>query len=478
MSGTVGAVSDLLSVPDVAGVLPGAATTLLSQLDGLLQTAAYAGVTFDMLDVREEMGRRVVKFLFPHSDAADYQDLGALQGPMTVTGLIGGADYVIRAERMRAAFLAKGPTSLLHPWLGEIQVILMRPGEIRYDMGEQGLARVQFVVERYTPPAAAATDTLGALLTKADALIDSAQLAIEQLLAPVALPLTLVASVSSFLSSTVLTWSSMITAGTGSASPTAAMTSAGVAPVAIDGDFASVCQPSLNALSAGIEAPASNADTTFADQVAALLFATPLAIAVAAQEQSAPAIGSAAGATIDTAPVLDPTQATNFLLATATLTAALGTTNAASAAGTGVPVLALASSASILAQAVSLGVSLPFVSQQDAVAWRGTLDASLAALAAQVVAIGVSQPLAANALYQALAGLRSALAADFNALIGRLPAVKTITTNKPMSAWLIALALSGDDPSSMQGTLKDIVSRNGITNPGVVPAGNLQVLQS
>jgi prophage DNA circulation protein len=459
--------------------MSGLLSAVMSNLDGVLQTAAFDGVTFDMVDVREVAGRRLVKFLFPHSDLAAFRDLGAEQGDITITGIIGGDDYVIRAERMRMAFLTEGPAVLLHPWLGEMIVVLMPRPEIQFHLAEIGVARLQFVVQRYDPPTAGPTDTLGALLTSADALIDSGTLMIEQVLAPVALPLALFASLTGFFSEASAVWNGLIGSGTGLTALSAQLSAAaaGASPVAIGDGFAAVAQPSLTALSTGVQAPTNNIDTTFADTVAALLFATPAAIAAASQQTATPAIGSAAGAVINTAPVLDPTETVNLLLAAATAIAALGDAPAASVSGSGLAPLAIATAAAILAQAVSVGVSLPFTSQQDAITWRGTLDGALSALAGQVVTIGVAQPIAANAVFNAIAGLRAAVAADFNSLIGRLPAVITITTNRTMSAWLIALYLAGDTPSNMLAALQDVVQRNGVVNPGVVPAGALEVLQ-
>jgi hypothetical protein len=75
-----------------------------------------------------------------------------------------------------------------------------------------------------------------------------------------------------------------------------------------------------------------------------------------------------------------------------------------------------------------------------------------------------------------LASLKAALAADLNSLIGRLPAVVTIMIPRTMSAWTLAEYISGDDPGQVFATYQDIIARNNIRHPALVPPGPLEVL--
>ncbi len=73
--------------------------------------------------------------------------------------------------------------------------------------------------------------------------------------------------------------------------------------------------------------------------------------------------------------------------------------------------------------------------------------------------------------------LRAAWVADMNERIGRLPSVALLTPPGPTTAWHIAQHLVGDDPSQIVATVQDLVRRNGLRHPALIPAGTvLEVL--
>ena len=64
-----------------------------------------------------------------------------------------------------------------------------------------------------------------------------------------------------------------------------------------------------------------------------------------------------------------------------------------------------------------------------------------------------------------------------SATLGRLPVVLTVQAQVSLPAWIIANDLAGDTPGLVVPLLVDLVRRNGVQNPALVPPGPLDVLQ-
>ena len=109
-------------------------------------------------------------------------------------------------------------------------------------------------------------------------------------------------------------------------------------------------------------------------------------------------------------------------------------------------------------------------SRDDAIAWRGTVDAALATVQAELAAAN------AGAAWRSLRDVRTAWARDVNEAIGRLPAVQHFTIGATLSAWEIALAAAGDTPSAIRPALLDFVRRNRIRHPGLVAPGRYEIV--
>lgn len=418
--------------------------SLFSLLDSLFG-ASFRGVDFHIPDTREEVGRRVQRFWFPGRDDTVHQDLGAHEGPITVTGLIVGDDYVSRARALRAAFLEAGPGTLVHPWLGEIEVVLAQPATISFSEREIRLARFDAVFERAATSGGTPIDTLAGLLDRLQQLRGQVRATIARILAPVRQTVALVAGVQGFVASTATTWRSLIAAGRG-----------------------------LSALGNGLDAgfrgldgvPSLAADGDYGGAVSDRLAAVPKAISDAGAPPLPPAIGPAAGATVPSV-VIAPEDAATVLLDAGD---ALVATTAA------VPGLALAAGIQARVEAVAAATTIEHASREDAIAWRDRLDAALEASARDAAVLARSYPVEGHALWTATTGLRAALRADFNERIGRLPAVRILPARAGVaSAWAIAHHLVGDDPTRVVPMMQDLIRRNGIRHPAAVPAD--QVLE-
>ncbi|GGG31037.1 hypothetical protein GCM10010964_18720 [Caldovatus sediminis] len=439
MSGSLLAASGLL-----------ANTPLGALLDGLFP-ASFRGVAFHMPDVRHEVGRRVVRFFFPGLDATVHEDLGALDGGIAVTGLLLGDDYVRRAEALAEAFRTPGPGTLVHPWLGELQVVLARPAQILFSERELRLARFDALFEPWIERVPARLDTLGGLLAAVDGLRAEARALLRAALAPALLPLAALAAVQDFATATGALWARLAAAGRGSGALRAAL----AAPL---GGLGAIGALAL--------------DDGYPDAVAARLFAAPAALSAAAAPPPAPAIGPAAEALAappaPRARVAAADAARVLLEAAAALAPAAADQEPAAS-------LALALAAASRTEAAACVADLAFESRQEALAWRARLDAALAATATEAARQAATGRVAApGALWRAATALRTALAADLNERIGRLPGVATLRLPAgaaAMPAWLAAHHLAGDDPGRVVAVLEDLVRRNRLRLPGAVAGG-------
>lgn len=219
-------------------------------------------------------------------------------------------------------------------------------------------------------------------------------------------------------------------------------------------------------MSGSTGASASNSD--FPTAVSAALIATLAAWAQAA----APLVPSAVapGAILTPAPAADPTDVTNTLLWTLPAIIQLG------GGPTPAPAMAAALQAAIVAAAIQAASTINYASRQDAQAMGAKLYAAIDQAIAATAVLAASDPLAITPVWRDLLGLKAALAADLNALIGRLPAVVAVNTTRTMPVWLLAHYAYGDTPNKIFAMWQDIIARNAIRNPAVMQAGGIELL--
>lgn len=488
LAGSVGAMGGLANLSGLGGM-----TSLIA---ATLAEASFRGVKFSMPTSEDEVGRRVVQMFFPGRDDFAVQDLGKLEGPIHIHGLICGDDYVYRAAQMRAALLQKGPATLKHPWWGELKVRLIGdPARIGFDENRQGIATLEMTVVREPVPAAAGQswpDSLTSLLNKADRVLDAATSVMQQVLSPVLLGVSLVHTVENSVAQTGAMFGGLM----GSVSE----------------PISTACTVPLGVITTGIAQPARNTGTTYADAITSALVGVPAAIADVVLPADTPAIGSARNTTAATtsgsifAPAaittsdylgvlassgtgssvtLTPTpQAGTALLIAATygclkVGATLGSTPGGSAAYS----IALVAASGCLTQAISTASAITYASTQDAISTRDALVAALDAVSATVVsAAAVTQgngiaPAAIADLFAAIQSTRAAIFADISSRLGRLPSVVSLTLPVEMDAWLLAYALAGDTAANVVPMLNDVIARNRVLTPAILPAGTLEVLE-
>lgn len=467
-----GALSGLTSLSGLGAGSLGSQTNVLGGLLGgavgsALSVAAWRGVTFWMPNSQDEAGRRVLQVWFPARDDYRAQDFGSLDGMIRVSGLIIGDDYVIRAQRMRAALMQAGAGTLVHPWWGAIQCRLMQTGTISFADGEIRMARFQATFVRVPVQStskglfAEIEDTLTSVLTQADALVDQAVLTCRSVLSTLTLPLALVSAVSSTIGVAQGVWD----AATGSTAALPVRTAA-AAPLA--------------ALSAGVPVPVANSDTSYADSVATVISGVPAAVAQAVSPTASAAIAPADAVSGVDEDDIDPAVATTLLLTATESLRTAGQTAAAQAADpASVRGLMMAATLVTAAQAVAAASSLSYTSQDDALTWRDRLLTMLDTLIDDIETLagtaGAAVPI--SGMLGAIRDCKAAITADISERLGRLPAVIAVTVPRQMSAWLVAYAVAGDNTSEVEEVWTDMVQRNGLRHPAVTSPGVIRVLQ-
>jgi prophage DNA circulation protein len=417
-----------------------------SVLDNLLP-ASFRGVQFWMPDTRITAGRRTAKFLFPGNDKANWQDLGQLDGPFSISGLMVGDDYVDQANNMLAAWRTAGSAILVHPWLGSLVVILKEPGTISFSQAQLRVARLEMTVELFNPTAPAAADTRSAVDDGVDDVQDQASGIIAAILAPATLTLAAFGAALAVADQVAGIYDSVV--GT-----------VGDVVNAVAGDISAL--EGVGDLVLG---------STLAGDVAALLAAPAAAIALTSATLYTQAIGPG-DIPPATAPQ-DPTATSTMLFTAAVQIAALAGANPGAAPG---GPIALGAACMALASGVDASTDIVFTSGQDAQAWLVVELAAVDQVAALAVQLAPYMPAAAGQVWRSLQGMRGAVIADISAQIGRLPVVQTYTLAATVPAWLVAQALIGDTPAKLLAMYTDLVARNGVTYPWMMGPGSIEAL--
>jgi hypothetical protein len=421
--------------------------------------AEFRGVPFHMPQANEETGRRQVRFVFAGRDDTQHEDLGAFDGPITVTGLIIGDDYIRRARRMREAFREAGPGLLVHPWLGEIEVVLSQPADIAFDDTELRVARFKAIFEPWIEREASKLDSFGLLLDALDQLREGARRLIRLVLAPFRLVTRMISAVADLGAGIAGMFGGAITAARGMGALLGATASDRAALSTIGG-----------------LAPDDVFGGTVADRLAAPS-ATALAAGLPLRQ---PAIGAYAVGTDAVRVDAEPVARMLLMLADALAAAwPVGATAAGAPLGIEARItqLAIAARCLVLADATSLAVRVPFESRDAALDMRDALDMRWAALTRDAAMGAVADPATIGPVWRQMADARAAMLRDLSEKAGRLPSVQYLSLAIPASVWLVAQHLVGDEPGAVVPQVEDLVARNRLAPAGLAPAGTLEILR-
>lgn len=111
-----------------------------------LQPASFRGVPFQVNGAGIEAGRRVQVHEYPQRDKPWAEDLGRATRAFTVDAFVIGQDYIQQANALIAAAEQPGAGTLVHPWLGSLQVTLKDLLRVSFDAAlGQALVSFSFV---------------------------------------------------------------------------------------------------------------------------------------------------------------------------------------------------------------------------------------------------------------------------------------------------------------------------------------------
>lgn len=442
--------------------------SLFDDVDGLLPgllPAAWRGQRFWVINAQHSVGRRIQQVLYPGLDLKTHDDAGPLDGPIRISGLVIGDDYVAQAEALGAAFRQAGPATLIHPWRGPIRCVLFRPANIEFDVKELRVARIDAEFDPVGPKPTILTSISAALSALAG-----------------------LATAASALSRFVLQASPIAAAIRGRA--IAAVTTG----IDVSSNWsarsprAAALLPAIATARQSFATAAAIPDRT--TSAAALARIMPANVAVLAQVyRPQPASGLGAGDAAAAVPVADPRSGATLLLAIAadlgrrsrpgeTATVAGLAPLAPEAYPTSAPERAvlLAAEVAALTEAAGLTLLIPFTSRQDAESRAAALDLALRRSQSSAAALAQELAAPAAALWRGLGDTRARLALDLSEVAGRLPAVQRMSAPPGASALMLAQHLVGDDPTAVIAFARDIVTRNRLRHPAMLGADPVEVL--
>jgi len=400
-----------------------------------LRPGALRGLLFYVQRSEDNATRRWVTHEFPGRDEPWHEDLGAKTRSFSIEGLLIGADVVLQARAFARAAEDPEVATLLHPWLGAMQVVVL-DCRISTDVNEARVARISLRVEKAgTKPAPVIEeDGLGSVLADAEEVLTAAQAAYAEYRYMRAAADFVI---DSFKASVM-----------------------GIAG-AIESALSSVGQGGATAGSVAALSTLSDADLV-SD------VAVPLALAAAARDVSALAGGRAAltrGADAAPVPAFEALGAltTQELVKAPTAPATTPAREQLATANEALGVLATTMFAGEFARAAA---AVPWASRDDAMAARDRVADALAAAADRVAALGW------DAVWQRLMALRASMAADLAQRAAPLPRIKRLKLPSVMPATVIAYQLDGDSISDVFGRGAALSARNRVRHPGFVPAGS------
>lgn len=107
----------------------------MSKLTEQLQPASFRGVPFEVIASGISVGRRTVVHEYPQRDQPFVEDLGRATRQIRLTAFVVGEDYIARAQALMRELEAPGSGTLVHPWLGEMEVTITAVSEVDFDLG-------------------------------------------------------------------------------------------------------------------------------------------------------------------------------------------------------------------------------------------------------------------------------------------------------------------------------------------------------
>lgn len=145
------------------------------RLSDNLLPASFRDVPFHVGTNDLGAGRRVQVHEYPQRDKPFVEDLGRATRELEFTAVLVGEDYVDQVNALLKALETPGPGTLVHPWLGEMEVALKDKGRVSFDSGlGKATLQLSFVESGELEFPTAATSTQQASRNAASVLEQSA----------------------------------------------------------------------------------------------------------------------------------------------------------------------------------------------------------------------------------------------------------------------------------------------------------------
>jgi prophage DNA circulation protein len=140
-----------------------------------LRPGSFRGVAFRVREHEAEGGRRGELHEFPDRDDPWFEDLGRSARRWSVEAIVIGADYMPARDALAAACEARGPGTLVHPFLGTLTVVCVT-FSYKESTAEGGMATfsMEFAEAGTILPAQVQPDTAAAATASADEVIEAA----------------------------------------------------------------------------------------------------------------------------------------------------------------------------------------------------------------------------------------------------------------------------------------------------------------
>ncbi len=411
----------------------------LKPLPGCL-VGSWRGLPMHIPDVSTPAGRRIVSIELPGTDITLHEDLGLATGQIRVTALLAGDDYIEQARAMQAACETPGPGTLVHPWLGEMLVVLKDAADISFRSTELRTVQVRLTFERWSDGAGLAVglSTLAAIADAADVLGaiagDLAGLAADAIGDLAGLAVDLVDGIVGDVAASI-----------------------------VGSELATILSASTWEIAAAAIGDGASLASWIADTVAT--------IADAGVPPASPAIGvGPLGRSAEAA--LDPWSTVSALIGIATSSAA-----SAVDADPGADLARISLACSALAAVADPLAAVAWESRQQAQAARAAISSAVAKVSSALTTVAGSATSAIRRdAWRALADFRRTVHQDLDDRIGRLPSIMLVSPPTRASAWVVAHHLFGDDPSAVRSGFEDIVTRNRLAHPSIVDVDPIEVL--
>lgn len=412
----------------------------LPWVGGNLRPASIRGIPFYVKQGDDEPGRRWVTHEFPGRDDPWHEDLGAKTREFALEGLLIGANVVFQAKAIAAAAEAKETATLMHPWYGVMEVVIL-DCRIRHDVDEARVARIALRVQKAgkRPAPLIEQDGISRVLSEADRLLSVAQAEYARLSA-------MVGAVDYVVSAVRSSVTGFVSAAQG------ALSGSGLV-----GGLLGTLGTALSALS-----DASDAVIVSDTDLPAAVVAVPREISALAGE---PASFATVESDIDPAP--DAAFAALAALATTSpiASAEAGSTPSRVQIATATAALSVVADAAIAGELARATTAVTWASRDEAMAARDQVEAALSAAADRAAVLGWDDA------WRSLIALRAASATDLAARAAPLPRLRQVTLAASLPASLLAYRLDGDALDDVFARGVAIAERNRVRNPGFLPAG-------